>query len=209
MRNTHRRAGVLGLALAVGASAAGSSGCSFFFVDGPPPNAKNLRTFNCTTSNAVPGTDLGIAGLVALYGYGAAIGAAIDASSPETGSSSQSSAKETATILAAATTGVAAVFLASAYVGHERATECREATGELMMRLFPNPGPVPAPGYAPGYPPPGYPPPGYPPPGYPMAPPQPYDPWAPPPPGATRPPGPPAPWVPPPGAVPPAPPPPR
>ncbi len=201
MRRTKGQRGVLALALCVGVSATTTSGCSFLFVDAPPANAKHLNAFSCTTSNALPITDGVIAGLAVvdtaeflLEGTSTIDAQGNLTKKPDYGAAVGSAA-------------VAALFAASSVVGHSHTTECKEATADLMTRLYPSgaPGFAPqGPGYAPS---PGFTP-------YPYAPPpQPYDPWtAPPPGGAPRAPGaapPPAPGAAPPpapGAAPPPPP---
>jgi len=183
---TTSRARGLALLLCWGLAATTSSGCSFVFVDGPPTNARKMQAFTCTNSNALPVVDAVIAGLAAL----SVVGALTDGSH-ETYDASTQTYKQSPDYSTAAVAGAwAALFAASAFVGHSRVSECRDATDELMQRMSrgaPGPGFMPAP-FAPGY-----------------APPAPYDPWtappagfaplppAPPPPAPPAPPGPPAP----------------
>jgi hypothetical protein len=171
MRRPMSRNGGLALALCASAAMATTSGCSLLFVDGPPDNAKKLRSFNCTTSNSLPTTDVVIGSIAVLD----AIGIATESSTYSTSGSTVAPA-----IGAAA---VAAAFATSAAVGYGRTSACRDATAELMTRLYPPapPGFVPAP-YAP----------------YPGAPPPPYDPWNAPAPGAAPPGAAPPPYAPPP-----------
>jgi len=184
MRRTRGGSTALLMALCVAASATTTSGCGFLFVDGPPANAKKLQTFTCTTSNTFPTADLVAGGFVLLYGGG--VGLAAAAATSNTGGGSAVYALPVAAVAGTA------LLVASAVSGYSKASACREATSELMMRLYPNrPG---TPGYAPpnGYAPPG----GYAP--YPQAAPaQPYDPWASPPPAAGPPPAAPPPPAPP------------
>jgi hypothetical protein len=187
MRRTTSRAGTMALALCVSAAATTISGCSLLFVDAPPENAKKLKMFTCTQSNTLPVVDGVIAGLSAID----IATALVDGTS--TYDANGNLVKKPDYGLAIGAGAVAALFATSAYIGNSRATACKEATAELMSRLFPGPGfgaPAPAP-YAP--------------------PPQPYDPWTAPPPGAAPAPSPPAapaaePWGAPPagGAAPPA-----
>jgi hypothetical protein len=165
MRGSTSRTGALALALCVGTATTMTSGCSLLFVDGPPANAQKLRSFNCTTSNSLPVTDAVIGGLFALSAVGAA-----------TGSSGTSGSTTTSDVSAAIGTGVvAAAFAVSAGVGYSRTSACKDATAELMTRIYPGPG---APGFAPTpYAPSPY-----------MPAPQPYDPWTAPAPGAAPPP---------------------
>jgi hypothetical protein len=167
MRRTKGRAGALLMALCVAALATTGSGCSFLFVDGPPANAKRMQTFSCTTGNAWPTTDVVIGAITLLDGLGALAGGSA------TSTTSGGSTTANYAFPAAAVAG-AALFAVSAASGYGKTSACRDATGELMMRLYPNhPGGAPAGGFAP-YPP--------------MALPQPYDPWNAPPPGAPPPP---------------------
>lgn len=48
--------------------AAGAGGCSWIFVEGPPPDHAELDYFTCTTSKAAPRLDVIGAGLSALWG---------------------------------------------------------------------------------------------------------------------------------------------
>jgi hypothetical protein len=165
MRRAKSGSTALLMALWVAASATTTSGCGFLFVDAPPANAKKLQTFTCTTSNTFPTADLVAGGFVLFYGGG--VGLAAAAASSNTGGGSAVYALPVAAVAGTA------LLVASAVSGYSKTSACREATAELMMRLYPNrPG---TPGYAPpnGFAPPG----GYAP--YPQAaPPQPYDPWA-------------------------------
>jgi hypothetical protein len=173
------------------ASSFTTGGCSLLLVDAPPANAKNLKTFSCTTGNTWPVTDAVIGGLVALDSIGllADAGSSSNVMYDPTTQTYVSKPKDNSQYVAAGLVAGAAVgFLASAYVGHQRAVECREATAELMLRLYPG-NTAPAPGFAPT--------------GFPMAPPAaypmpaPYDPWTAPAPGAApgaAPQGAPGPW---------------
>jgi hypothetical protein len=176
MLRTKGRPGALALVLCAVAAAA-TNGCSFLFVDGPPPNAKKLRAFNCTSSNSWPTTDVILGGLTLLDG----LGAVTSASQTTSGTSNNANY-----VAAGVALGGAALFAASAATGYKNASACRDATGELMTRLYqPNaPGFAPPGGFAP-YAPPA---------------PQPYDPWTAPPPVAAPPTG----SAPPPGAAPPS-----
>src|SRR5690348_9850562 len=49
------------LATLILASATG--GCSFAFVNGPPPNHRQLSFFGCTSSNTIPTLDAAVAAL--------------------------------------------------------------------------------------------------------------------------------------------------
>jgi hypothetical protein len=177
MRPATSRTGTLALLGVSALAAVAASGCSFVFVDGPPATAKSLPVFTCTTSNALPTTDVVLAGLFAL--------SAIENAAHATGSYSSNEDAVAAGVFAAA-------FATSAFVGYSRTSDCREATADLMKRLYQGaPGQGFSP-YAPG----------------PYPPPPAYDPWTAPAPGAGfAPPGPapvqPVPGAPPAGAAPP------
>jgi hypothetical protein len=159
---------MLALALCVSAAAMATSGCSLLFVDAPPENAKKMKMFTCTQSNTLPIVDGVIAGLSAID----VASALVDGTT--TYDANGNSVKKPDYGLAIGAGAVAALFATSAYIGNSRTSACKEATADLMSRLYPSPGfgaPAPAP-YAP--------------------PPQPYDPWTAPPPGATPPASPPA-----------------
>jgi hypothetical protein len=170
MRRMQGHGGVLAVALCVVVSTSATSGCSFLLVDAPPDNHKKLKTFSCTTSNTWPTVDIIAGGLMAIDG----VAAIADPASYSTTGTGQANYVAAGAFLASA-----ALFATSAAVGYRRTSDCRDATGELMMRIYP--GPTAAPGFAP-YPP--------------MAPPQPYDPWNTPAPAAAPPLG-----APPPGAA--------
>ncbi|HVR03489.1 MAG TPA: hypothetical protein VMT47_15235, partial [Polyangia bacterium] len=110
-------------------AAAATNGCSALFVDGPPPNARKLRAFNCTTSNSWPTTDVILGGLTLLDGLGAVTSAS---------QSSTSGGISNANYVAAGVAlGGAALFAASAVSGYKNTSACRDATSELMTRLYP------------------------------------------------------------------------
>jgi hypothetical protein len=129
-------------------------GCSFAFVDGPPSMHKQLPYFECTSSRAWPTVDLVVGGITG-----------IEAVTILSADSSLYSDTRTEAAIAA---GEAALFIASAIYGYDKASSCREAKDELMQRLYRQPA---GPGFGPGL---G---------GAPYQQP-PYDPWVSPPPGA-------------------------
>ncbi|HEY2728493.1 MAG TPA: hypothetical protein VGK52_01055 [Polyangia bacterium] len=168
MVRTKGRPGALALVLCA-VTAAATNGCSALFVDGPPANARKLRAFNCTTSNSWPTTDVILGGLTLLDG----LGAVTSASQTSSGGINNGNY-----VAAGVALGGAALFAASAASGYKNTSACRDATGELMTRLYP-PGGAPPNGFAP-----------YAPTAQPYAPTaQPYDPWTAPPPAAASPPG--------------------
>ena len=147
--------------------AAGSGACSYAFVDGPPEKHRQLPYFTCTTSKAWPVVDTVLAGVYAVD----------TAAFLSAGSSSTARERETVAITAA---GLAVLFAASAVSGYGKASDCREATEELQVRLIRMQQQA-APGFGPG-----------PQSASPYQPPSPYDPWVTSPAGAPPPPPPPA-----------------
>ncbi len=90
------------------------------FVDGPPKHHKQLPYFTCSRSKAWPVVDSVIGGV---YGIAAVSAFAAGGSN------------ETAIGSGVVAGGVAALFVASAISGFRDASECREATEELELRL--------------------------------------------------------------------------
>ena len=151
MRPTTSPARGLALLLCWGVAATTSSGCSFLFVDAPPSNAKRLPAFTCTNSNALPVVDGVIAGLATL----SVVGALTDGSHQTYDAATQTWSKSSPDSSTAAVAGAwAALFAASAFVGHSRVSECKEATVDLMQRMSQG---APGQGFAPypSCPPPG------------------------------------------------------
>jgi hypothetical protein len=162
MRRTNGRAGAFALALCVAST---GSGCSYLFVDVAPARTQQQvpRPFACTTSNTWPTTDVVLSGISVLEGIGAL------AETTDANSGYGSGDKTANYVVAGVAAASAALFAASAASGYRHTAECREATAELMNRLYLN---QPGQGYAPN----------------PYAPalpglPQPYDPWTAQPPG--------------------------
>lgn len=138
-------------ALTLAALGTALGGCSWLFVDGPPAAHRQLPYFECSSSRAWPVVDTVFAASTALEA------AAIAGSSDRTGGAN------TAAIVAAAES---AIFIASAWYGYDKTSDCREAKDELMQRLYRPQGGA---GFGPGG----------------VAPYQtPYDPWVAPPPGS-------------------------
>lgn len=105
-------------------------GCSFVFVDGPPPKhekAPPQRSVDCTTGPAAPVLDT-------IFGTNAA-GAAVLALATE-GSSDK---------VRAGSSLAAAAFITSAVYGYINTSACREAKEERLIRLLRGPGPGDAP----------------------------------------------------------------
>jgi hypothetical protein len=102
--------------------AAGSGGCSFLFVDGPPEKHRQLPYFTCSTSKAWPVVDT-----IFAASYAVATAGVLSADSND------SSSKATAALVPAA---AAALMTASAVYGYGKTSSCREATDELQLRLM-------------------------------------------------------------------------
>lgn len=114
------------------AIACGGAGCSLAFVNGPPPNHRQLPFFDCTSSNVLPTVDLVLAGVAAADAVGGTAGA----------SGLTSSRTELAGFAIEA-----AAFAASAVYGYGKTSACKKAQVELFART-PS---TPMPGYPPGY----------------------------------------------------------
>jgi hypothetical protein len=99
-------------------------GCSFAFVNGPPPNHRTSAFFGCTSSNGVPMLDTAAATVGLLDAVAFATGSGSD-SNTTTGSRSGN---------AIAAGAVAAIFAASAAYGYKKTLECREAEVDLLRR---------------------------------------------------------------------------
>ena len=117
--NTHRPS--VSMALCAMILAAGSGGCSFLLVDGPPEKHRQLPYFTCSTSKGWPVLDTVLAASTAVSAIGARSG------------SSSNSDMQTLGIIAAAE---AALWTASAVYGYGKTSACREATDELQLRLM-------------------------------------------------------------------------
>jgi hypothetical protein len=152
-----------------------SSGCSFIFSEGPPPQHRALPYFDCSSSYAPPVLDT-------VWGGINLLGAAMAAGQTDADYADKEVSR-------GATIGIGLAWVAlsgaSAIYGYKKVDECRQAKEQLMLRQQ---MPV-RPGYAPYPPQPGYPPPpAYPPPGYPPPAAPPAPPTAPPPPAPPAPP---------------------
>jgi hypothetical protein len=114
------------LAIALLSTAVG--GCSFAFVNGPPPNYKTSPFFDCTSGNVLPILDsvVGAGLLIDTIGAGTASGAFANSS----GNTSASSRAGNAIALGAG----AALLAASAGYGFKKTSECREAEDDLIRR---------------------------------------------------------------------------
>ena len=110
--------------LAIAALSTAFGGCSFAFVNGPPPNHRTSAFFGCTSSNGVPMLDT----IAATLGL-------LDAVSYATGSGSDSNtATGSRRDNAIAFGAVTAVLAASAAYGYKKTSECREAEADLVRR---------------------------------------------------------------------------
>ncbi len=117
-----------------------TGGCSFAFVNGPPPNHRQLRFFDCTSSNTIPTLDLVVSALSLLD----AVAAGTDGS----GTTATGSSKADLITFAAG----AALLGASAAYGYKKTGECRDAETQLMLRTPPTPTLAPSPYFAPPVP---------------------------------------------------------
>jgi len=113
--------------------ASATGGCSFAFVNGPPPNHRQLSFFGCTSGNTIPTLDLAVGALTAVDAVVAGTGGG--------GSTSTGSNKGDAITFAA----MAAVLGASAAYGYKKTSECRDAEAELVRRTPPTPVLAPQP----------------------------------------------------------------
>lgn len=115
-----------------------SAGCSYIFVDAPPPQARRSARLECTTSRLAPGFDVLFAGL-----QGVRTGAAIGASD---------STYENAPLNRGADVGIGIALLAlhasSAVWGFSKTATCRDLKADPDMAATTSPGvrgPWPAP----------------------------------------------------------------
>ena len=94
-------------------------GCSYLFVDGPPPGHEQMQYFDCTTSRAAPIADTVFA---ALYGLSALAPAA------------ESGLREDQGLVIAALAGVALFEAGSAAHGFGRTSKCEAAKKQMAGR---------------------------------------------------------------------------
>jgi hypothetical protein len=106
------------LRLVSAALALGLGGCSFAFVHGPPANHRQMRFFDCSTSNALPLLDSVMAA--------GAVGETLDA---VTGSATTMNKTELATFAVEA-----AILGASAVYGFTKTSDCRDAQAAMLAR---------------------------------------------------------------------------
>ncbi len=99
-------------------------GCSFLFVDGPPPDHAEREHFTCTTSRLGPIVDT-----VFAVTYGAQAAGVV-----ATRGSNSSSSNESTLTLALFVLGFAGLFGASAYSGYVDTSDCGEAMDALEAR---------------------------------------------------------------------------
>jgi hypothetical protein len=98
-------------------------GCSFAFVNGPPPNHRTSPFFSCTSGNGLPTLDA-VGSTLAL----------LDAVSFATSSTNDLSTTGSRRGDAIAFGVGAAVLAASAAYGYKKTSECREAQADLLRR---------------------------------------------------------------------------
>jgi len=128
-------------------------GCSFAFVNGPPPQHQQLPYFDCTSSRVAPVLDTIFTALQVLN-----VGLAVSDNDAEWedrfGGDAPIARKPSIALYA----GLAALGAAGAYYGFTKTGECRDAKLQLMMRAgqqqqpgtWPPPAAAPAPAPAPG-----------------------------------------------------------
>jgi hypothetical protein len=109
--------------LAIAALSTALGGCSFAFVNGPPPNHRTSPFFGCTSGNGLPTLDA----------VGATLGL-LDAVSFATSSTNDLSTTGSRKGDAIAFGAGAAVLAASAAYGFKKTSECREAEADLVRR---------------------------------------------------------------------------
>jgi hypothetical protein len=100
-----------------------ASGCSFAFVNGPPPGHQSLEDFSCTEGMTLPAIDAiwaGVGGVTMVGGLTA---------DPNSGSGDAFKA-----IAITVGVGSLAVWGVSALVGFGRVDSCRTARSELALR---------------------------------------------------------------------------
>jgi hypothetical protein len=163
LRGTRSAGGLAVSLLGLAALAApGSAGCSFLFVDGPPPQYQQMPYFQCTSSVGWPVVDTILGAL-----SGASVLVALsrsDADYINTTYTRRDDIVGNALFLG--------LFGAAAIVGYTKTSDCREAQASTAMRRMPPQGYPPPYGYPPTAFPPMYaPPPQAPPAAAPPAPP--------------------------------------
>jgi len=109
--------------LAIAALSTALGGCSFAFVNGPPPNHRTSPFIACTSGNGIPILDT----------VGATIGL-LDALSFATNSTNDLSTTGSRKGDAIAFGAGAALLAASAAYGFKKTSECREAQADLLRR---------------------------------------------------------------------------
>jgi hypothetical protein len=110
--------------LALAALSTAFAGCSFAFVNGPPPDHHTSPFFTCTSGKGVPMLDTVAATLVLLDGVGFATESGSD------GNTATGSRTGNAIVLGAG----AALLAASAAYGYKKTSECSEAEMDLLRR---------------------------------------------------------------------------
>jgi hypothetical protein len=126
------RAGAVACLVAIAAN-----GCSFLFADGPPPNHRQVRYFDCDSSYIYPAIDT----VLAAGGLGNLASVAFSRSAPAPapvgGPAPSSPGPSVSTVLLAI--ALAAVPVTSAVYGNTKARRCRDAKAELGYRLNASP----------------------------------------------------------------------
>ena len=128
-----------------------TSGCSFIFVEGVPPDHAKLEYFDCTSTYGLSVAD-GVIALSGAIGAGTALSQSKQAYADKNNGASRNAA-------AGVDIALAGVLAASAVYGVVQATRCDRAKDELKARIFATPlrpplGPNGLPGPEPAYQPP-------------------------------------------------------
>ncbi len=128
-----------------------TSGCSFIFVEGVPPDHAKLEYFDCTSTYGLSVAD-GVIALSGAIGAGTALSQSKQAYADKNNGASRNAA-------AGVDIALAGVLAASAVYGVVQATRCDRAKEELKARIFAAPlrpplGPSGLPGPEPAYQPP-------------------------------------------------------
>src|SRR5262245_4136224 len=122
------------LLLTVTALVASSPGCSFIFVEAPPPREQRAHGVYCTTSQLAPGLDVAVAGLQLVRVVLALLASDSDYANSPVGRDAD----------IAFGTGMLALFTSSAAYGIVETGECRELRGEVEI-VAPRKQPPPRP----------------------------------------------------------------
>jgi hypothetical protein len=114
--------------------AVATNGCSFLFSEGPPPDHRELRYFDCDSTYFLPATDA----FLGAWGVGVLVASAFNPYAPApvgpdgAPAGPSSGTPVSALLLLGAAT---LVPLTSAVYGYKKMGSCRDAKAELAVRL--------------------------------------------------------------------------